>query len=459
MTKKNKKIVNKLWGGAFEHEPQEQAVLFAAGRDVKGLPPADEVLIPYEIKASQAYAHALYEQKIITKQDHKKLTVALKELNELHQQGKFKLDPSKEDVHSNVESWLVNKLGIDVAGKIHSGRSRSDQGVVDVLLYMKEANLMMQKEVQLLIKTLTYLAKKNAQVLLPAYTHHQHATVTTWGNMLHSYAEAFKKDLKKLQVWHELEEISPLGSAAAYGSTFPIDKNKINQHLQLNKVFTNEIQVMTSKGDAETLMVFNLAILMNHLSSLAQTLIIFSTKEFNFIQISDEYSTGSSIMPQKKNPDSLEVMKAKASMCHGYLMSLLSLTKAPFIGYNRDQQWVKYVVMDAIEEVALAPKIMAGVLNTMKINQQVMASWTQKGFILAQAVMEGLAMEFQLPMRLAKLIIETSIKNSNEKTGFQLSILNQVLAEYKLTISVSKKQFKSWTDPLLVAQKQMKKKL
>ncbi|MBU0576442.1 argininosuccinate lyase, partial [Patescibacteria group bacterium] len=456
---KNKKTVNKLWGTAFKHAPQEQAVLFAAGRDVKGLPPADEVLIPYEITASKAYAHALYEQKIITKTECSKLLVGLKQLNKLYQQGKFTLDPSKEDVHSNVESWLVNKLGMDVAGKIHSGRSRSDQGVVDVLLYMKEANLMMQKEVQLLIKTLTYLAKKNAHVLLPAYTHHQHATVTTWGNMLHSYAEAFKKDLKKLQIWHQLEEISPLGSAAAYGSTYPIDKNKINKHLQLNQVFNNEIQVMTFKGDAETLMVFNLTMLMNHLSSLAQTLIVFSTKEFNFIQISDEYSTGSSIMPQKKNPDPLEVMKAKASMCHGYLMSLLSLTKATFVGYNRDHQWVKYLVMDAIEEVALAPKIMVGVLNTMKVNQEIMASWTQKGFILAQAVMEGLAMEFQLPMRLAKLVIEATVKKCDEKTGFQLSVLNQVLTEYQLMISVSKAQFGSWTDPLLIAQKQMKKKL
>lgn len=456
---KNKKTVNKLWGAAFKHQPQEQAVLFAAGRDVKGLPPADEVLIPYEIKASQAYAHALYEQQLITKTEHQKLISSLKQLDKLYEQGKFKLDPAKEDVHSNVESWLIAKLGIDVAGKVHTGRSRSDQCSTDIMLYMKEANQALQEEVKILIKTLVYLAKKNSQVILPAYTHHQHATVTTWGNMLDSYTETFEKDLKKLQVWHELEEISPLGSAAAYGSTYPIDKNKINQHLQLNKVFANEIQVMTSKGDAETLMVFNLAVLMNHLSSLAQTLIIFSTKEFNFIQISDEYSTGSSIMPQKKNPDSLEVMKAKASICHGYLMSLLSLTKAPFIGYNRDHQWVKYVVMDAVGEVALAPKIMAGVLKTMKVNQEVMADWTQKGFILAQAVMEGLAMEFQLPMRLAKLIIETTIKNCEEKTGFQLSTLNQILTEYQLTISVSTEQFESWTNPLSVAQKQMKKKL
>ncbi len=452
-----KKTINKLWGTAFKIQPKEQAVLFAAGRDLRGLPPADEILIPYEIKASTAYAHALYEQQIITESEHKKIISSLKQLAQLHEQGKFKLDPTKEDVHSNVESWLIKKLGIDIAGKIHSGRSRSDQVSVDLILYMKDVNEVLQNEVETLIKALNSHAKKHADTILPAYTHHQHATVTTFGNMLDSYAVAFKKDLQKLKSWHELEEISPLGSAAAYGSTYPIDKNNINKHLGLNQVFSNEIQVMTCKGDAETLMVFNLSMLMNHLSSLAQTLIIFSTKEFNFIQISDEYSTGSSIMPQKKNPDSLEVMKAKASMCHGYLMSLLSLTKAPFIGYNRDQQWTKYLVMDSIQEVALAPKIMTGVIETMTVNQKVMTDWTTKGFILAQALMEGLAMEFQLPMRLAKLIIEETIKKCDEQTGFQLLQLNKVIREYQLAISVSQEQFDSWTNPLLVAQKQMKK--
>lgn len=442
--------MNKLWGSAFDKKPKELAVLFAAGRDVKSLPAADEVLIPYEIKASKAWAKALFDQKIIDKDVLNKLLQGLDELQELYDKGEFKLDPLKEDVHTNVESFLTNKFGIDVAGKIHSGRSRSEQGVVDVLLYMKDFNEKLKTELKALIKTINKKSQQHKKVILPAYTHHQHATVTTFGNMLDSYGKALEKDLEKLNSWNELEEISPLGSAAAYGTTFPIDKNKINEYLGLKKVFKNEIQVMNCKGDAETLMVFNLAMLMNHLSSLAQTLIIFSTKEFGFVKISDEYSTGSSIMPQKKNPDPLEVMKAKASMCHGYLMSLLSMSKAPFIGYNRDSQWVKYIVMDAIQEVKLAPKIMKGVIETLEINKEMMQKQVESGFILAQGLMEALSMNKKIPMRQAKIAVEKTVKQS--ENNFELDVLNK-----NLNTQVTKQEFESWLNPETIAKKQMKK--
>ncbi|MBS1266036.1 MAG: Fumarate hydratase class II [Candidatus Woesearchaeota archaeon] len=442
--------MDRLWGSAFDKKPKELAVLFAAGRDVKSLPAADEVLIPYEIKASKAWAKALFDQKIIDKDVLNKLLQGLDELQELYDKGEFKLDPLKEDVHTNVESFLTNKFGIDVAGKIHSGRSRSEQGVVDVLLYMKDFNEKLKTELKALIKTINKKSQQHKKVILPAYTHHQHATVTTFGNMLDSYGKALEKDLEKLNSWNELEEISPLGSAAAYGTTFPIDKNKINEYLGLKKVFKNEIQVMNCKGDAETLMVFNLAMLMNHLSSLAQTLIIFSTKEFGFVKISDEYSTGSSIMPQKKNPDPLEVMKAKASMCHGYLMSLLSMSKAPFIGYNRDSQWVKYIVMDAIQEVKLAPKIMKGVIETLEINKEMMQKQVESGFILAQGLMEALSMNKKIPMRQAKIAVEKTVKQS--ENNFELDVLNK-----NLNTQVTKQEFESWLNPETIAKKQMKK--
>lgn len=442
--------MDRLWGSAFDKKPKELAVLFAAGRDVKSLPAADEVLIPYEIKASKAWAKALFDQKIIDKDVLNKLLQGLDELQELYDKGEFKLDPLKEDVHTNVESFLTNKFGIDVAGKIHSGRSRSEQGVVDVLLYMKDFNEKLKTELKALIKTINKKSQQHKKVILPAYTHHQHATVTTFGNMLDSYGKALEKDLEKLNSWNELEEISPLGSAAAYGTTFPIDKNKINEYLGLKKVFKNEIQVMNCKGDAETLMVFNLAMLMNHLSSLAQTLIIFSTKEFGFVKISDEYSTGSSIMPQKKNPDPLEVMKAKASMCHGYLMSLLSMSKAPFIGYNRDSQWVKYIVMDAIQEVKLAPKIMKGVIETLEINKEMMQKQVESGFILAQGLMEALSMNKKIPMRQAKIAVEKTVKQS--ENNFELDVLNK-----NLNTQVTKQEFESWLNPETIAKKQTKK--
>jgi len=456
------KSITKLWGTAFSKTPKNEAVNFAAGRDVQSLPAADELLIPYEIKASLAYVNGLKDQKIIDQKTYKQLISGLKKLEKEYQSGKFKFDPQKEDVHTNIESWLIQKLGIDVAGKIHSGRSRNEQGIVDVVLYIKSMNDIFKKEINKLIKVLDESAKQYQDILIPGYTHHQPATITTFGEILDCYSQAFSKDLKKFNLWNETEEINPLGASAGYASSYPISKNKINQYLKLKQVFQNSIQVITFKGDAETQMVFNLAVFMNHLSSLAQTLIIFSTKEFGFISISDEYSTGSSIMPQKKNPDPLEVMKAKASMCHGYLMSLLSLTKAAFIGYNRDLQWTKYLVMDAVNECLMAPKIMAGIIKTLKVNAHKMAKQTIAGFILAQSIMENLAIEFKLPMRLAKLILEETVKQCQTKgisslnTVKELHTLNKIIKQFKLNFQVKEKQFSDWIDPYQIVEKQIK---
>jgi argininosuccinate lyase len=453
---KNKKVV-KLWGKAFEKEPKKQALLFAASRDVKGLPAADEVLIPFEIKASLAWVKGLYEQKLIKKSEAEKLVKGLKKLKKLYKKGEFMLDPLKEDVHSDIEAFLIKELGIDVGGKVHTGRSRTEQGIVDILLYIKTVNDEFKKDIKGLIKVLEKAAKKYAKTLIPGYTHFQHATVTTFGQMLSAYTSVFKKDLVKFLSWSKLEEVNPLGSGAGYGTTLAVDKKKINKHLGLKHVFANEIAAASFKGDAEMQIVFNLAVFLNHLSSLAQTLIIFSTKEFGFVTIADEYSTGSSIMPQKKNPDPLEVIKAKASMCHGYLVSLLSLTKASFIGYGRDMQWSKYLVMDAFNEASLAPQIMAGIIKTLKVNSKAMAKHTKKGFILSQAVMEGLIKDYNLPMRLAKLCLEETVKKCQDKGGLDFKVLTSVLKENQLSIKVSKKDFIKWTNPAKIASLQAKK--
>ncbi|KKP86774.1 MAG: argininosuccinate lyase [candidate division CPR3 bacterium GW2011_GWE2_35_7] len=193
-----KQQVNKLWGEAFNKKPKEKAILFAAGRDVRGLPPADEQLIPYEIEASIAWVKGLSDQKIIDKKTLEKIIEGLKEINTLYVKGEFYLDPQKEDVHSNIESYLVKKYGIDIGGRIHSGRSRSEQGIVDIILYLKDKNLFFKQELKDLIDTLNALSEKYQYVILPAYTHHQHATVMTFGNMLDCYTQTFKKDVVPL---------------------------------------------------------------------------------------------------------------------------------------------------------------------------------------------------------------------------------------------------------------------
>lgn len=453
------KNTTKLWGSAFTKAPKEQAVLFAAGRDVVGLPPADAVLIPYEIEASLAYTKALFDVGLIDEETKIALVGGLGQLQQEFDAGHFVLDPLQEDVQTNIECWLTEKLGSKIAGKIHTGRSRSEQCVVDTILYLKATNGMYIAEITNLVAVLYKSAKKYADVVMPAYTHHQHATVTTFGNILHAYAVEFAKDVAHFQSWHALEEISPLGAAAAYGSTLPVSKDNINAYLKLNHVFENEIAVLTFRGDAEMMFVFNVAVFLNHISSLAQTLILFSTKEFGFVAISDEYSTGSSIMPQKKNPDPLEVMKAKASICHGSLMSLLSLTKAPFVGYNRDLQWIKYIANDVIAETALVPAIMAGVVDTLAVKKQTMAGWTTHGHITAQAIMEGLILAFHIPMRQAKVVVELAIKHIGPEGNLTRKVVRGALAAQGYTHKVTPEQWKTWTDPLTVAKKQMKKEL
>jgi len=454
-----KQQTNKLWGTAFSNAPNEQAVLFAAGRDVVGLPPADEALIPYEIQASTAHLKALFDVGLIDAATKDALLKGLIKLQKEYEAGTFTLDPSKEDVHTNIESWLTEQLGIKIAGQIHTGRSRNEQCVADEVLYLKATNAVYISEILHLIVSLNKAAKKYKNTVIPGYTHHQHATVTTFGNMLHAYVTEFEKDIAHMESWNKLEEVSALGAGAGYGSTLPVDKKKVNGYAGFQHVFSNEIAVITFRGDAEMTFVFHIALFMNHLSSLAQTLIEFSTKEFGFVTISDEYSTGSSIMPQKKNPDPLEVMKAKASMCHGYLMSLLSLTKAPFIGFNRDSQWIKYVVHDVIDETKLASVIMSGVINTLSVHSDVMASWTTHGHIYAQAIMEGLISSFYIPMRQAKIVLETAIKNTGPQGNLTRKVINLALKNKGFVQKVKPDQFAVWINPLSIAQKQMKKEI
>jgi argininosuccinate lyase len=448
--------INKLWGGAFIKPPKDQVVQFTAGRDVVGIPPADEALIPYEIQASEAYVKALFDQKLISKVELTKLLEGLTEIQTLYDKGQFHLDPAKEDVHTNIESYLIDKFGIDIGGKIHTGRSRNEQVAIDVLLYTNNQNDILISEISMLIETLKEKSKEHKNTIIPGYTHYQMATVTTFGTILDAFAIEFSSDLKRFKSYKVNELISPLGSSMGYGSTLPIDKYTINTYLGLPHVFENSIQAITFKDDFGMIFVFNLAILLNHLSTLAQTLIIFSTKEFGFISLSDEYSTGSSIMPQKKNPDPLEVMKAKASMVTGYLVSMLGISKASFIGYNRDSQWMKYSIMDAIREAKDAPSIMQGIIETLVVYNEKAYVSASSGFILALSIMEGLIADYSIPMRKAKMIVEYAVKMSDPNIGISYDILYKSAWHFGCLIAISKNNFSTWTHPTSIIKKQEK---
>lgn len=406
---------NKLWGAAFSQTPSEAVISFTAGRDVVGLPPADAALLPYDIMVNKAHVIMLGKTGIIPKSDAEKILHGLTELEKLAKAGKFTLDPTKEDVHTNIESWLTDKLGIDVAGKLHTGRSRNDQVVTDIKLYLRDQVKTYVANSIGLVQTLLVLADTYKSAPFPGFTHHQHAMVTTFGHILAGFASMITRDIERFKGWFALHNHSPLGNAVAYGTSFPIDRKMTAQLLGFDGPDLNSMDAITNRWEPEADLAFDITILMNHLSSLAQTLILLSTTEFGMITLADAYSTGSSIMPQKKNPAPLEVIKGKTAYATGQLVSLLSLGKANFIGYNNDSQWSKYVIMDLVSECKSAPSVLSGVLETMTVHADVMEAWCHKGCIGATTFMEQMIQESHIPMRQAKITVEKMVKEGSDQ--------------------------------------------
>ncbi len=404
----------RLWGSRLKESADEAFIRFISGRDVKGLPPCDDVLIPYDIWGSRAHAVMLWKQGIIPQEDARRLIEGLREVSRRYEAKQFSLDPTKEDVHTNVERFLIDSFGIAVGGKLHTARSRNDQVTVDMFLFLRDKALELSQGYVSLIETLLALSRRYAKIVVPGYTHHQHAMVTTFGHLLFSYAEACYRDLLRYRQWHTLFNANPLGGVASYGTGFPIDRNLTSRLLGFEKPSASSVDLITNRWEAEAELAYAASVSMNHLSSLAQTLILFTTTEFGFVSLSDRYCGGSSIMPQKRNPSALEVIKAKTAVVQGMLGSLLSMSRGFFVGYNRDSQWTKYVIMDLIHECIDAPAIMAAVLETLTVNKDRARELCERGFITATDLMESLINDFDLSMREGKILVERAVHYSDD---------------------------------------------
>ena len=431
--------MKRLWGKRFEKEPSALAEAFTSGRDVRGIPPADERLIPYDLWGSRAHVVMLAEQGIIPRRDARLLISGLKKIEKVWKSGGFKLDPSQEDVHSKVESWLIRRYGLEVGGKLHTARSRNDQVALDMRLYLREGALAFIFSLSSLIQILIRQAQKHREVITPGYTHHQLAQVTTLGHVWLSFAEAFSRDVRRFQDWYQRFNENPLGSMTGYGTSFPIDRHLSSKLLGFDRPCSNSLDPIQNRWEAEGELGFAVAAMMNHLSSLAQTLILFSTGEFGLIKLDDAYSTGSSMMPQKRNPDPLEVMKAKTSVAHGLLASLLSIGKALFLGYNRDTQWTKYLVMDLVDECRSAAPLMGEIVSSLKINRKEMEARSQAGFIAAPELVEQMVREWKIPFRQAKGAAERAVRYAEEEgaEGITLPVLRKALQEEGLKIKMT----------------------
>ena len=350
--------------GASLVSPTPEVVAFMAGWDVAAKGAADQSLIPFDIWLNRAHTRMLVAQLILTPPQGEAIFGGLDEIERLYRASRFTLDPALEDVHTNIEKYLTDTLGIEAGLAMHTARSRNDQIVTDMRLWMRHRVIVLAKLSLELMRQLVSVAATHLDSVMAGYTHHQHATISTFGHHLAAYAEAMRRVALRLNHWYDTFNYSPLGCVTGLSTTFPIDRHLTADLLGFDGPEPNALDPIACRWEPEADLGHILAILMTQLSNMAQTFILLSTQEFGVIRLHPRFCSGSSIMPQKVNPDALEVIKGKAADVTGRLSGLLSLGRASLSGYNRDQQWSKYLIMEACLEAIPAVSIMARIVDT-----------------------------------------------------------------------------------------------
>ena len=364
----------KLWGGRFKDEESKLMEDFNSSLSF------DKKLYYEDIKGSIAHVKMLANQNIINEEEKEKILLGLEEILKEIDDGVLKIDGEYEDIHSFVEINLIRKIG-NVGKKLHTGRSRNDQVALDMKLYAKKSTEEVIECLKGLMDSLIKVGNEN-NYIMPGYTHLQRAQVVTFRYHLLAYFEMFKRDEKRLKNALEILNESPLGSGALAGSTYNIDREYTAELLGFKKPVDNFLDGVSDR-DYIIELISKFSIIMMHLSRLSEELILWSSSEFKFIQIGDAYSTGSSIMPQKKNPDGAELIRGKTGRVYGDLISVLTVMKSLPLAYNKDMQEDKEPFFDAKDTVISCLKVMEGIISTLKVNKENLMKSVKKGFLNA----------------------------------------------------------------------------
>ncbi|WP_027099791.1 argininosuccinate lyase [Clostridium paraputrificum] len=372
----------KLWGGRFKKGTDTLVNDFNSSINV------DSRLYKEDIEGSLAHVKMLGKQEIIPNKSSKKIEDGLNEILKRLDNGVIEVDPTSEDIHSFVEGTLTYYIG--ACGKmIHTGRSRNDQVTLDLRLYLKKALDNIVSCVIELEEVIHKKASENMETIMPGYTHMQKAQPITLAHHLLAYGEMLRRDIGRLQDTYKRTDQMPLGSGALATSTYPIDREFVAKELEFSDVTWNSLDSVSDRDYViETLSA--LSIIMMHLSRFSEEIILWCTNEFNFIELDDGYSTGSSIMPQKKNPDVAELVRGKTGRVYGDLITLLTVMKGIPLAYNKDMQEDKEALFDALDTVTLSLKTFTGMLDTMKIKKEVMRKGAAGGFTNATDVADYL---------------------------------------------------------------------
>lgn len=385
-----------LWSGRFEQGVSEFTQEFGASL------PIDKAMYHQDIAGSRAHARMLAAQGVISEEDEQKIVDGLTAIEKRINEGDFVFDINDEDIHMSIEKVLTENIG-DAGARLHTGRSRNDQVVTDTRLYAKElARELMVANISLR-EALFEAAEKTFGVILPGYTHMQHAQPVLLSHHFMAYFWMFSRDFKRLSAALDAADMNPLGSAALAGTTYPLDRMATTKELGFAVAIPNSLDAVS---DRDFLLDLNYAcsVSMIHLSRLCEEIILWSTSEFGFITLSDSYSTGSSIMPQKKNPDFAELIRGKSGRVVGDLVALLVTMKSLPLAYNKDLQEDKEGAMDAAKTLYDCMICMKGMIATMSINQDAMDEQAKKGYLAATDVADYLAKK-GMPFRKAHEVV------------------------------------------------------
>jgi len=384
--------MSSLWGGRFSRKMATSMLNFSQSTE------ADTRLIPYDIWGSQVHALMLARQQIITEMDLGPILTWLGKALTDFQQGQLVLDPAKEDVHMNVEFYLIEGAGAEFGGKLHTARSRNDQVLTDARLYSREQILAISSHLTVLSRTFLNLADEHTTTVMPGYTHTQHAQPISLGFWATAYVSLFLRDLKRLAAAFETTNSNPLGACALAGTTFPIDRDFTTQLLGFGHLHRHALDVISSRDFiAETLSA--LVILMTNLSRLSEEIVYWTSYEFGLAKLGDAFASGSSIMPQKKNADVAELMRGRFGKMLGTLVDLLTNLKGLPLGYNRDLQEDKPPLWRAFDTIEDCLQVLPQMLQSMTFNTDRMADLCQANFSTATELANYLAEERGLPFR------------------------------------------------------------
>ena len=414
----------KLWGGRFTKETNQLVHNFNASISF------DQKFYKQDINGSIAHVNMLAKQNIVTNEERFTILNALEQIKTDIESGALEISPEYEDIHSFVEATLIERIG-DTGKKLHTGRSRNDQVALDMRLYVRDEVVETNNLLKELLQVILRIMKENIDTYMPGFTHLQKAQPVTLAHHFGAYFEMFKRDRSRLDDIYKRMNYCPLGAGALAGTTYPLDRDFTASFLGFDGATLNS---MDSVSDRDYIIEYlsALSTIMMHLSRFSEEIIIWNSNEYRFIEIDDSYSTGSSIMPQKKNPDIAELVRGKTGRVYGALMSILTTMKGLPLAYNKDMQEDKELTFDAIDTTKGCIALFTGMLDTMTFNKEIMAASAKNGFTNATDAADYLV-NHGIPFRDAHGIIGQLVLMCIEKN---ISLDELPLSEYKAVCPV-----------------------